>query len=140
MKEVEFTDWKKKTERGKYEDCNTKYIYVTQYRDVDVDEDTKIEEGIILSHKEKYDGEQEYVDASGFMIGYHYVCLKNKKAEGDICSIFGIRDSRYVLSDSTDADDCGLYGDFEQAFDAFCELLKAKYNIKLSKKGGEDAI
>jgi len=136
QKKVVFSEWKVKHKNYYHKGLSSTYHIkeIVLYRDYKISEDKRIEEGILISHKEKNITlkEKEYKAGQEHLIGYHYISLISD--DKDVLWIQGnITDkkSKYVVfNKETTTPLCNLTNK-DKAMRVFKRELLEKYGLEL---------
>lgn len=135
MRLVKFSDWKIKNRAYWSKGLSSTYRVKEKikYRDLKINDDLRLEEGIILEYLEKNVtlGEKEYKPSQQHLIGYHYISVIDSN-DDDILWIQGnIRRGRRYAIFSAGVNMILNWTTKQKAMKKFKKLLKENYGLKL---------
>jgi len=123
-------NYKIKTIKRKYSGSTARYKQIIKYRNIDVGNNRKIEEGIIFEHYDKYFKGEQYQKAQEHLWGYRYLSLINNSK--DICWIQKYRSNEIWLFEKGKSPKNWIWGTKEIILNEFLKFLFEKYGINLT--------
>jgi len=125
-------NYKIKTIKRKYSGSTARYKQIIKYRNIDVGNNCKIEEGIIFEHYDKYFKGEQYQKAQEHLWGYKYLSLINNSTKKDICWIQKYKSNETWVLRSYYFPRICMAGAKEIILNEFLKFLLEKYGIDLT--------
>jgi len=130
-------NYKIKTIKRKYSGSTARYKQIIKYRDIDIGDNRRIEEGVILEHYDKYFKGEQYQKAQEHLWGYRYLSLINNLTNKDICWMQKYKSNEIWLFEKGKSPKNWIWGAKEIILNEFLKFLLEKYGIDLIIKDSE---
>ena len=139
MKKLKFSEWKEKTVKGTSKGLSDIHLYreKIKYRDVRINDELKIEEGIILEYLSRIRGEKEdFKPSQQHLVGYYYISVVNRNNEDEfwIQGNMNSKDNKYAVFKRKGVNNFDVWLnwiDKKKAFQEFLKGLKKLFKVDL---------